>query len=265
MAEAHRESTAGAEPFKATLATYWNDRSGNFEREQGIRNALQKQAWLGFLSRAVGKEPKSVLDVGTGPGFLALLLAGLGHRVRGLDLSPGMVAQAQRLAAERGLDAAFDVGDAESLPEPDASYDVLVSRNVLWTLPHPERALADWRRVLKPDGLLVVVDGDWFDKSFSYRLQHHLGHFIVSVVRFRNSWAAERRRRQGYDREFDANLPLKSAGNRQRIPRLVAEAGFADVRLLELPEINRAEKAGMPLAQRLIQPHRFFAVVARRP
>jgi ubiquinone/menaquinone biosynthesis C-methylase UbiE len=264
MSEPHRADPGAAEPFKRKLATYWDERSRSFDCEQGIRNARQRQAWLEFLSRVVGA-PQTVLDVGTGPGFLALLLAELGHRVRGLDLSPGMVAQARRLAAERGLAATFDVGDAEALPEAEASYDALVSRNVLWTLPHPERALADWRRVLKPGGLLVVVDGDWFDDSFSYHLQHHLGNFIVSAVRFRNSWAAERRRRQGYDREFDAHLPLKSPGNRWRIPRLIAEAGFADVRLLDMPVVNRAERAGVPLAQRLIRPHRFFAVVARRP
>jgi len=253
------------EPFKTTLASYWDDRSRGFDREQGIRNPRQRQAWLGFLSSTVGTEPQTVLDVGTGPGFLALLLAELGHRVRGLDLSPGMVAQARRIAAERGLAAAFDVGDAESLPEADASYDVLVSRNVLWTLPHPEKALADWRRVLRSGGLLVVVDGNWFDDSLGYRAQHFLGHLIVSVIRFKNSWAAERRLRQGYDREFDANLPLKSPGNRQRIPRLIAEAGFIDVRLLDLPVVNRAERAGKRLAERLLRPHRFFAVVARRP
>jgi len=264
MSEAHLEDPGAAEPFKRTLATYWNDRSGAFDREQGIRNSQQKQAWLGFLSRTAGTEPKAVLDVGTGPGFLALLLAELGHHVKGLDLSPGMVAQARRIAAERGSSATFDIGDAESLPEADASYDVLVSRNVLWTLPRPERALADWRRVLKPGSLLVVVDGNWFDDSLGYRFQHFLGHLIVLVIRFKNSWAAERRLRQGYDREFDANLPLKSPGNRRRFPRLIAEAGFTDVRLLNLPEINRAERAGKRLAERLLHPYQFFAVVARR-
>ena len=60
-------------------------------------------------------------------------------------------------------------------------------------------------------------------------------------------------------------LPLKGPGNRQRIPRLIAEAGFADVRLLDMPVVNRAMQVGKKLSMRLSQPHLFFAVVARKP
>jgi ubiquinone/menaquinone biosynthesis C-methylase UbiE len=255
----------GTEPLKQTIANYWDGRSGNFERLQGIRTRLQKQAWLGVLSRTIGESPKSVLDVGTGTGFLALLVAQLGHRVKGLDLSPGMVEQARRNAAERDLAATFEVGDAETLPEADASYDVLVNRNVLWTLPRPEKAIADWKRVLKPGGLLVVVDGDWFDDRLSFRVQRFLGHLLVLFTQFKNPWAGEKRLRQGYDGGFDKDLPLKAPGNRQSFPRLIAEAGFTDVRLVELPEVDRAERAGKSLTNRLIMPMGFFAVVARRP
>lgn len=254
-----------AEPLKETIANYWDGRSGTFERMQGIRTRLQKEAWLGVLTRALGDDPKDVLDVGTGTGFLALLAAQLGHRVKGLDLSPGMVDQARRNADERDLAATFEVGDAETLPEADGSYDVVVNRNVLWTLPRPDKAVADWKRVLKPGGLLLVVDGDWFDDRFSYRAQRFLGHLLVLVTRFRNPWAGEKRLRQGYDGGFDQNLPLKGPGNRQRFPRLISEAGFTDVRLIDLPEVDRAERTGKSLAGRLIMPQRFFAVLARKP
>src|SRR5436853_2906236 len=155
--------------LKETIAVYWDGRSEGFEQMQGIHTRQQREKWTEFLLRTVGEPPKRVLDVGTGTGFLALLSAGLGHSVKGLDLSPGMVEQARRYAAERGLAADFAVGDAESLPEPGAAFDVVVNRNVLWTLPHPEKAVADWKRVLKPGGLIVMIDGDWFDTRFSYR------------------------------------------------------------------------------------------------
>src|SRR6185436_19149962 len=186
---------ATADSLKKTIAGYWDGRSAGFERMQGIRNRLQKEAWTGFLARTLGEAPKTVLDVGTGTGFLALLLAGMGHRVKALDLSPGMVEQAQRNAAERGLTLEIAVADGESLPEPDGTYDVLVNRNVLWTLPRPEQAVADWKRVLKPGGLLVVIDGDWFDNPFSSRAKRFLGHMLVAVIRFENLWAQERRLR----------------------------------------------------------------------
>ncbi|HKI03791.1 MAG TPA: class I SAM-dependent methyltransferase [Thermoanaerobaculia bacterium] len=256
---------APAEPLKQTIAGYWDGRSPQFERQQGIASPLQRQAWTGFLNRVIGPGPKSVLDVGTGTGFLALLASALGHTVKGLDLSPGMVEKARQLAAERGLTATFATGDAESLPEPDASYDVLINRNVIWTLPRPEKALADWQRVLKPGGTLVVVDGDWFDNPLSYRVQRFLGLSITALTTFRNPWAAEKRLRQGYDGGFDQNLPLKGPDNRNRIPRLVGEAGFADVRVLDMPVVNRAMRTGKKLVARLSQPHIFFAVTARKP
>ena len=256
---------ASVDSLKKTIAGYWDGRSETFERMQGIRNRLQREKWTEFLAGTVGEPPKRVLDVGTGTGFLALLLAGLGHSVKGLDLSPGMVEQAQRNAAERGLAAEFAVGDAESLPEPDAAFDVLVNRNVLWTLPRPEAAVADWQRVLKPGGLIVVIDGDWFDTSFSYRAKRFLAHLLVAVTRFQNLWAIERRLRQGYDGGFGEELPLKRPGNRQKFPRLLAAAGFVDVRLRPMPEVDRAEKSSLSLAMRLNQPHEFFAVVARKP
>ncbi len=251
--------------LKTTIAGYWDGRSAGFERMQGIHTRQQREKWTEFLLQTVGKPPQRVLDVGTGTGFLALLLAGLGHSVKGLDLSPGMIEQARRYAAERGLAADFAVGDAESLPEPDATFDVVVNRNVLWTLPRPEEAIADWKRVLKPGGRIVVIDGDWFDTRFSYRAKRLVGHLLVAGTRFENLWAIERKLRQGYDGGFDKDLPLKRPGNRQKFPRLLAQAGFVDVELRPMPQVDRAEKAGRALAMRLNQPHQFFAVVARKP
>ena len=67
------------------------------------------------------------------------------------------------------------------------------------------------------------------------------------------------------DGGFDDALPLKGPGNREKFPRILAEAGFTDVQVRLMPEVDRAEKATKPLAMRLNQPHEFFAVVARKP
>ncbi|HVT57966.1 MAG TPA: class I SAM-dependent methyltransferase [Thermoanaerobaculia bacterium] len=260
--ETQREAPPAEPDLKEKIADYWNWRSGDFERRQGVRNQVQKRAWLAFLGTVAGDPPRTVLDVGTGTGFLALLLAELGHRCKALDLSPAMLEQARQTARQRGLELCFDVGDAESLPEADAAYDVVISRNVLWTLPDPERALCDWRRVLKPGGRLVIVDGDWFDKRLSYRLQRFAGNLWLALTRFTNPWAAERRLRRDYASRLPPDLPMMRPGNREKMPKLVAACGFADVRTLPMREVDAAEKADKTLMQRLIFPHRFFAVVA---
>jgi len=251
--------------LEQTIAGYWDQRSERFEQEQGVHGRRQKQAWLAFLSEVTGAERRRILDVGTGTGFLALLLAELGHDSKGLDLSRGMVAQAERNAATRGLTATFAVGDAERVLDEDGTYDLLVNRNVLWTLPHPEQAVADWQRLLKPGGRLVVVDGDWFDDRFVYRLKRLLGNLLIAVTRRKNPWSATRKLRQGYNDGFEQSLPLMRPGNRRTMPRLIQDAGFADVQVLSMREVNAAEKSQKRLAGRLINPCEFFAVLATKP
>src|SRR5262249_46205697 len=102
------------------------------------------------------------LDAGCGTGFLSFELAARGHRVTGADFAPSMIAEARRKAAERGVSSVgFEQADAEQLPFGPARFDLVISRHLLWTLPHPEAAIDEWIRVLRPEGRLVVVDGQF--------------------------------------------------------------------------------------------------------
>jgi SAM-dependent methyltransferase len=99
-----------------------------------------------------------VLDVGTGTGVVALTAARLGARVTALDLTPELLAQARENAKIAGLDAiTWSEGDAESLPYPDASFDVVLSQFGHLFAPRPEVAVAEMRRVLKPGGRVVFA------------------------------------------------------------------------------------------------------------
>jgi SAM-dependent methyltransferase len=90
-----------------------------------------------------------VLDVATGPGYIAAAAAALGAAVTGLDFSPAMIAEARRRQAP-AID--FRDGDAEALPFADATFDAVVMNFGLLHLARPEAALAEARRVLNPDG-----------------------------------------------------------------------------------------------------------------
>ena len=83
----------------------------------------------------------------------------VGHRVIGLDLSAAMLAEARAQADRRGLKATFRIGDAVRPPLDEVSLDAIVCRRLLWTLREPEVALVNWRRLLRPNGRVVVIDG----------------------------------------------------------------------------------------------------------
>jgi ubiquinone/menaquinone biosynthesis C-methylase UbiE len=161
-------STLSADPVKAQVAAHWDRRAAHFDEDFGhsIRTAAEHAAWDRIFALVLpGEGALDALDVGCGTGFLSLELAGRGHRVTGIDFAPAMLDRARLKAVERGLDVRFEPGDAEALRFAGASFDVVISRHVLWTLPHPEAAIDEWVRVLRPGGRLVVVDGAALDGS----------------------------------------------------------------------------------------------------
>ena len=119
------------------------------------------QKSIGRLSQI--KAGDQVLDVGCGSGRLTLAAqawAGAGGQATGLDPSPEMIEVARKNAARAGLKTRFELGVVESLPFPDASFDVVLNRLMLHHLPGDlkQRGLAEMRRVLKPGGICLVVD-----------------------------------------------------------------------------------------------------------
>ena len=152
---------------KEQVAAHWNRRAAGFDAAFGhsIRTAAERAAWDRILDVVLGgRASLDALDVGCGTGFLSLELAGRGHRVTGIDFAPQMLAEARKKAAAQGLAVRFEEGDAEQLPFAAGSFDLVMTRHVLWTLPHPEQAIDEWIRVLRPGGRLAVMDSQ-FDPS----------------------------------------------------------------------------------------------------
>lgn len=147
--------------IKAAVSRYWSGRAAEFDLRpsHNVLTEAQHKAWLDLLREVAGPPPLTVLDVGCGTGFLAMRMAELGHTAVGVDLAEEMLAVAQRKAVDSGLPVSFRHGDAEAPPHNDAPYDVILERHVIWTLPQPRKAVRAWRALLKPDGLLVLIEG----------------------------------------------------------------------------------------------------------
>jgi ubiquinone/menaquinone biosynthesis C-methylase UbiE len=154
---------------KQQVAAHWDRRAPQFDEDFGhsIRTAAERAAWDRILDLVLaGRTRLDVLDAGCGTGFLTFELAARGHRVVGVDFAPAMIAEARRKAAARPASVRFEQADAERLPFAPSTFDLAVSRHLLWTLAHPEAAIDEWIRVLRPGGRLVVVDGQ-FDAGAS--------------------------------------------------------------------------------------------------
>jgi ubiquinone/menaquinone biosynthesis C-methylase UbiE len=150
-----------AQNIKTAVSRYWSGRAAEFDQgaSHGVLNETQHQAWLHLLRGLAGPAPLTVLDVGCGTGFLALRMAELGHTAVGIDLSEEMLAIARRKAEGAGLSATFRLGDAEAPPQDGAPYDIILERHVIWTLPQPSEAVRGWQALLKPGGILALIEG----------------------------------------------------------------------------------------------------------
>ena len=130
---------------------YYDERFAIVHDQRAAKRALHEVESLLGAPIAHGA---SVLDVGCGTGWYA---AGL-HKARpdlfvmGSDLSEGMLSRAREAGASNLIQ-----GDATQLPFADGALDLIVARGVLHHMPDVQGSLAEWRRVLKPSGVLVVT------------------------------------------------------------------------------------------------------------
>jgi SAM-dependent methyltransferase len=88
-----------------------------------------------------------------------------------MDCTESMVKEALANAMRLGLDIDIKVGDSRDLEFEDSSFDIVVSRNVAWTLIDAEKAYQEWFRVLKPGGRALIFDANWNYRHFNAELQ----------------------------------------------------------------------------------------------
>ena len=154
---------------KERIVHYWEKRSGDFltHKREELHSAMAERWMKEIRAQLPAGERLRILDVGCGAGFFSVLLAKEGHRVTGVDLTPDMIENAKILAAEENADCEFIVMDAENVDFPDGTFDVVISRNLTWTLPHVRRAYRDWVRVLKKGGVLLNFDANYGLSDFT--------------------------------------------------------------------------------------------------
>ncbi len=125
-------------------------------------NSFRPQAWIDLIKEQVEFcKTLKILDIGCGPGFFSIILSKCGHDVMGIDCCDNMIKEAEFNAMNEGVTPKFSQMDSHKLEFEDDTFDLILNRNVTWTLADPIRAYAEWKRVLKPGGKLLIFDANW--------------------------------------------------------------------------------------------------------
>jgi SAM-dependent methyltransferase len=144
-------ATMTGDEAKAQQAAMWG--SAPFENIARTLDSMHRT----IVVALGGGAGKRWLDIACGTGELARLAAATGADVTGCDLSPVLAATARRQAREWGIRAAFDVADCESLPYPDAAFDLLSSSVGAIFAPAHEPVGSEMARVCRPGGRLAMT------------------------------------------------------------------------------------------------------------
>ena len=228
-----------AEEFKLKDASSYNSVADSFDRFTRIVTTPLAET----MTRMAGLvQTDRVLDVGTGSGIVALTATALvpGLSTTGIDLSDGLLSVAQSAVRSSGPAAAatrFVKGDAETLPFSYGSFDKVLSLFALLHFPHPERALSEMFRVLRPGGKLVVGIGSgpqwstpagWAHRVTQIvdRVRIHTNKLLVAPLQLNQ--LADAHLAAGEEEETD--LARHHGSRPGRAVRLVRDAGFERIR-----------------------------------
>lgn len=247
--------------IEKSIETYWDNRADTYsEHVQQEMASRKKQAWASLIKQYTQEQGVlKVLDVGTGPGFFAILLAELGHDVTAVDASEEMLRQASKNAAETGVTIRFVQGDAHQIDRADESFDLIVSRNLTWTLPDPQGAYQEWRRLLKSNGRVLIFDANWYLRLSKPELQEQYERCFKQAA---DQGFSEHVSDQQYKQceEIARKLPLTYETRPQWDLITLQECGYSQVRIQE--NINTLVLD--ELEQIIYSPTPLFAICAHK-
>lgn len=198
--------------LKQEIIEYWTSRAKDFSNlHQRELEDIKSGRWLVEISPYLQNKHQKILDIGTGSGFFAILLSTQGYEVTGIDLCEEMIECAINNAKTVGTDVNFMVEDAENPDFEDESFDIIVTRNLTWTLPNMEKAYEKWHKILKKCGVLINLDGNYnANKLLETPIPKKCSHSILSDEQKKKCnkiySELEKRVRPAYDVEVLKNI-----------------------------------------------------------
>lgn len=217
----------------------WTEDSGDYNdiTQKQLSNRKVVNYWTKELKKLLGQRPLRILEVGCGPGFMSILMARLGHEVKAIDGASGMVKKAEENFKRQNVQVEICQEDAVTLPlEKKESYDVILSRDVVWTLYDPEKAFRRWKEVLKPDGRIIYFDGDYrtMEQTLKNRMWVKVSDLLIYLTE-KKKYDTDIKESSGIYEE----LPLTSVKRPEEDFRILKKVRFSRIRIMENRWLNR--------------------------
>lgn len=239
---------------KEGVKKYWDYGSKFYDTAPGSGGTEESEMWRNILSGAIGQNPKNILDVGSGTGIIAMYLAELGHSVTAVDFSEGMMDVARKKALAKGADIRFMEMDVENLSFEDDTFDCITARYVLWTMSHPEKAVKEWVRVVKPGGRIVIIDGKWVTKGLLPCISAVNYHIYRFIKYGKNPFTYD------YKKDINVSLPNPHGVDKEQVVEYVSEAGLVDIAVTDLKTIRDIQRKRLPWYLKYANDHPIFMV-----
>ena len=211
-------------------------------------------AWRATLRRLLPEPPARVLDAGAGTGFVSLILADQGYEVTAVDLSGHMLAILKSKADRLGLNVKVVQADAADPPS-GQTFDAVVERHLIWTLPEPGAALTAWRKVA-PAGRLVLLEGTWGKTSGLAGAQGRARALIGRILRLKAH------QHDDYPAHIARALPYVGGLQPAEAVRLVESSPWGSARFERLTNLERADVSDRGLLAELLGTIQRWAVTA---
>lgn len=168
---------------KDRVRSHFDELAGRFGRDY-----VPGRSWKGLSEMLIKLlPPMRIADIGAGEGTLSLLLAQQAEFVTGIDNSVKMVEYATSVAKRSSVsNVQFRLGDLEELPLPDASVDLALFSQSLHHALHPQKAVLEAARILKPGGRIVILDlqRHGFEEARELYADVWLGFTQVEILEF---------------------------------------------------------------------------------
>lgn len=246
------------------ICDYWSSRAATFDLQPGheIFSTSERGAWYELIARHFDNSTGyKALDLACGTGVITHLLDDLGFDATGIDWSDNMLAIAREKAKKRGRDITFLKGDAENTREPNEKYDVMITRHLVWTLVDPQAAFEHWFGLLKPDGILLIIDGDFVTKNIFEKTLN------FAIQKITKPSPAEIGKDKARHQKILSQVYFSKGAKADEVKQLLEEAGFSDIVVqTNMSAIHREQAKSVGFLKSLARrsQHR-YAIRAKKP